>query len=280
MQHKALFPFLQYNPLNIFLCNKTPAALYARRKWLQQHETPRWRNDFRETVSALFSGQLADGSWDDSIIHTIHKLFGLHLTIRHKDVQIEKGLNWLLSQKAFIEEGRISLVQPERVSSRNLHSLPFSAGCPDHFVKGASLFLATIFGLGNDSRVIRVYKMLRNIGEKRNGKWCTWPCSNNILRAFIVHPEYAKSRVIRMYVTKLAKIQKTDGSWPKQIPFYQTVNALGHLNFKQSDSSLKRAFVYLKEKQNKDGTWGRTQKDWNTFLIVHAVTRKRSLFSM
>jgi len=26
-------------------------------------------------------------------------------------------------------------------------------------------------------------------------------------------------------------------------------------------------------------TWGSTQKEWNTFLIVHAMQRKSSLFS-
>ncbi|MFZ5908303.1 MAG: hypothetical protein ACOYVJ_13045 [Nitrospirota bacterium] len=68
-----------------------------------------------------------------------------------------------------------------------------------------------------------------------------------------------------------------DGCWTGQIPFYQTVNALGHLDFGQSDTALKRAFVLLREKQNTDGTWGMTQKEWNTFLIVHALTRKRAL---
>ena len=280
MRDKALFSFFQYNPLTILISGKTPSALYARQKWLQQHETIKWENDFHETVRSLLSGQLANGSWDNSIIHTIHKLFGLHLTVRHKNVQIEKGLDWLLSQKAFSEERRISLEQSERVSIQNLHSLPFSSGCFDHFVKGASLFLATIFGLENDSRVVRTYEMLYNMGEARKGRWCTWSCSNNILRAFVVHPQYAKSSVIRMYIEKLVKIQKTDGAWIKQTPFYQTVNALGHLNFKQSDTSLKRAFVYLKENQNKDGTWGRTQKEWNTFLVLHAMARKSHLFSI
>lgn len=280
MRDKALFPFFRFNPLDIFFSGKTPAALYARQKWLKNHETVRWRNDFHKTVKALLSGQLANGSWDNSIIQTIHKLFGLHLTVRHKDVQIEKGLDWLLSQKAFSEERRISLVQSERVSVRNLNSIPFSSGCLDHFIKSASLFLATIFGLENDSRVVRMYEMLYNMGETRKGRWCTWSCSNNILRAFVVHPQYVKSRVIRMYIAKLAKRQRTDGAWIKQTPFYQTVNALGHLNFRQSDASLKRAFVYLKEKQNKDGTWGRTQKEWNTFLVLHAAARKRHLFSM
>jgi len=80
-----------------------------------------------------------------------------------------------------------------------------------------------------------------------------------------------------MYVRKLGKLQRPEGNWPPQIPFYQTVNALGHLDFIQSDDLLRRSFLTLREKQNKDGTWGSTQKEWNTFLIVHAMQRKSHL---
>lgn len=280
MQSKALFPYFQYNPLQIFYNGKTPAALYARQKWLQQDETNTWRNDFREAVNTLFSRQRANGSWNNSLLHTIRKLFGLHLTVKHKDERIQKGLEWLLSQEVFFEDRNLSRAQSKKVSSRDLHSLPFSGGCFDHFVKGAVLFLAAIFGLENDSRVIHAYEILRNVGKKRKGRWCTWSCSNNILRAFIVHPAYAESRVVRLYVAKLSEIQRPDGGWPGQIPFYQTVNALGHLDFAQSDALLRRAFRRVRVNQNKDGTWGTMQKEWNTFLIVHAMTRKSYLLSM
>lgn len=277
MCDNTLFPGFKYNPLQIFSHGKTPAALYARRKWLQQHETVRWKNEFREAVHILLSGQRANGSWDNSLLQTIHKLFGLHLTVRHNNTHTKKGLEWLLAQRVFSEQLKISRVQSERVSSRALHGLPFSGGCLDHFIKSATLFLAVIFGMENDSRVMHVYEMLRNRGEKRKGKWCSWSCSNNILRAFVVHPSYAKSRVVIMHLTRLLEMQRVDGCWTGQIPFYQTVNALGHLDFGQSDTALKRAFVLLREKQNTDGTWGMTQKEWNTFLIVHALTRKRAL---
>lgn len=280
MQREVSFPYFQCNPLQIFYSSKTPAAIYARLKWLHQEETNTLRNDFRKAVNDLFSGQCANGSWHNSLLHTTHKLFGLHLTMRHKDERIEKGLEWLLSKKVFLESKKISYAQSEKVSARDLHNLPFSGGCFDHFAKGAVLFLATIFGHENDSRVIRVYEMLRIMGKKRKGRWCTWSCSNNILRAFVVHPEYAESKVIRMYVTRLAEMQRPDGRWPRQIPFYQTVNALGHLDCARSDSMLRRAFLSLIEKQNKDGTWGRTQKEWNTFLIIHAMKRKGHLLSV
>jgi hypothetical protein len=280
MQPEESFPYLRYNPLQIFYRSKTPAALYARQKWLHQDDTKTWENDFYETVDVLFAGQCANGSWNNSLVTTIRALFGLHLTVRQKDPEIERGLEWLLSEEVFSAQLKISRVQYKKVSARTLHGLPFAGGCFDHFVKAATLFLAVIFGMENDSRVVRTYEMLRILGGEREGRWCSWSCSGNILRAFIVHPQYRESNIIRMYVKRLGQLQRPDGDWPPPIPFYQTVNALGHLDFLQSDDLLRRSFPMLREKQNKDGTWGRTQREWNTFLIVHAMKRKHYLLSM
>jgi hypothetical protein len=280
MQSEALLYYLQYDPLQIFYGRRTPVALYARLKWLHQGETDRWRSDFRESVNALFSGQSANGSWDNSLLHTIRKLFGLHLTVRQKDERIEKGLEWLISQEVFLRERKISHARSEKVSARDLYSLPFSRGCFDHFAKGAILFLATIFDHKDDSRVTRVYEMLRILGEKGYGRWCTWSCSNNIFRAFAVNRQYAESRTIKMYLKKLAEMQTLQGFWPAQIPFYQTINALGHLDIEESDNMLKRTFPLLRDTQNRDGTWGRINKEWNTFLVAHAIKRKVHLLSL
>jgi hypothetical protein len=279
MQNKTLFPDFRYNPMQTFYGSQTPAALYARSKWLHQEETSIWKNDFQETVNALFSGYGANGSWNSSFLLTIHRLFALHLTMRQKDERIEKGIEWLLSQDVMVKNKTISYQESEKVFARDLQGLPFSGGCFDHFAKGAVLFLATIFGRANDPRVIRVYEMFGIMGEKKEGKWCNWSCSNNILRAFVVHPRYAQNRALRLYVAKLSEIQRQDGSWPEKIPLYQTVNTLAHLELAQSDTMLKRACRVVRDKQNKDGTWGRKQKEWNTFLIVHAMKRKGHLFS-
>lgn len=49
---------LKYNPLKVFERSKTPAALYARRKWMQQSETEDFIKDFKEIVDILSSGQV------------------------------------------------------------------------------------------------------------------------------------------------------------------------------------------------------------------------------
>ncbi len=271
------FSYLKHNPLNIFYRSKTPIGIYARQKWLYQGDNLGWKNDFRDVVDSLFAGQLPNGSWDDSLLTTVHGLFGLHLTVRNTNERIEKALEWLLSQEFFLEQEANLQMQSEKVFTQYLHNLPFSHGCFKHFAKCAILFLATIFGKEHDTRVIRVYEMLRINGEEKEGKWCTWSCSYNFLRAFVVHPRYRESEAVRLFLSRLKEVEKADGSWPVHIPFYQTVNALGHLNCAQSDELLKRAFRMLREKQSKDGTWGSTQKEWNTFLIVHAMQRKSHL---
>ena len=271
-----LFPYLRHDPVNVFYSSKTPVGLYARQKWLNHGDTLTWKNDFRKTVDELFSGQLPNGSWDNSLLTTVHRLFGLHLTVRNSNKRIEKALEWLLSHELFLKQELHLRVQSKKVFARDLETLPFSHGHFEHFAKCAILFLTTLFGKEKDRRVICAFERLRIMSEK-DGKWCNWSCSNNFLRAFVVDPSYQKGEAMRLFVSRLAKVQKADGSWPMQIPFYQTVNALGHLNLAQSDELLERAFKRLREKQNRDGTWGRTQKEWNTFLIVHAMQRKSHL---
>jgi hypothetical protein len=139
------------------------------------------------------------------------------------------------------------------------------------------LFLASIFGRENDSRVLEAYDWLNEEGIRNNGRWCGWSCCNNIFRAFVVHPRYSKSRATELAVHALARVQDPSGRWPAGVPFYRTVNALAHLDSEEADAQLKRAFEYLSRTQNRDGTWGRSQKEWKTFLAVHAMRRKKML---
>ncbi len=73
---------LHHWPYAIFRSSRTPPGLYARQKWLQEASSPLWKTDFDTTVSGLFRGQSNEGLWSGSPIETIHRLFGLHLTVR------------------------------------------------------------------------------------------------------------------------------------------------------------------------------------------------------
>jgi len=261
------------DPYHIFRRSRSPVGLYARQKWLGEQRNPRWKADFKATVQALSKGQSADGSWNQSIVTTTQRLFGLHLTVRNPNESINRALDWLMAV-ALKEWSRIRKGLHEPITSQNLENLPFTPGCSGYFLSGASLFMASIFGRENDSRVLEAYGWLNEEGIQNNGRWCGRSCSNNILRAFVVHPRYSKSRATQLAVNALARVQDTSGRWPAGVPFYQTVNALAHLDSEEADVQLKKAFKQLSRTQNRDGTWGRSQKEWKTFLAVHAMRRK------
>jgi hypothetical protein len=264
---------LRFDPLKIFRESKTPWGLYARQKWLNEEYQRAWKADFQIAVDQLMKGQSVDGSWGQSVFKTIQRLFGLHLTVRYLNEDIGRALDWLIEKasEAFSSR-RPDLGEP--VTAAALKGLPLSPGHSRYLLVGATLFLATIFGKGHDERVLELYEPLNRMGKKNKGRWCGWSCSNNILRAFVVHPTYANSETVSLAIGALARVQNPSGRWSDQVPFYQTVNALAHLNLSRADMQLERAFKRLYETQRRDGSWGRSQREWNTFLIVHALKNK------
>jgi hypothetical protein len=264
---------LRFDPLKIFRTSKTPWGLYARQKWLNEESRRAWKADFQITVHQLMKGQSPEGSWDRSVLKTIQRLFGLHLTVRYSNEDIDRALDWLIQKSSeTFSSSRPEIGEP--ITAAALRGLPFSPGSPRYLMLGATLFLATIFGQGHDDRVLALYAALNRLGRVNKGRWCGWSCSNNILRAFVVHPTYANTAAMSLAIEALARVQNPSGRWPDQVPFYQTVNALAHLNLSQADMQLERAFKRLYETQRRDGSWGRSQREWNTFLIVHALRNK------
>ena len=263
---------LTYDPLTVFETSVTPPGLYARKKWLGQEDTPAWRADFRATVASLVRGQGSDGSWNGSVVDTIQRLFGLHLTLREPDDEIHRALDWLMSQTREIagKPGRFG----RGPRADDLRGLPFSPGRFERLVSGATLFLAAIFGREARPEVLTLYRQLSREGIERKGRWCGWSCSNNVLRAFVVHPVYRQDEATLMAVKTLSRVQRPSGEWPGDVPFFQTVNALAHLTMEEADTQVEAAFQRLRKTQNMDGTWGRSQPEWNTFLVVHAFKNK------
>lgn len=93
----------------------------------------------------------------------------------------------------------------------------------------------------------------------------------------IVHPGYAANPASLKLVTDLAEIQKPSGLWPAPIPFFLTLNALAHLEGESAHRQWLKALPLLTESQKKDGSWGRRDSEWNTFLVVHALKNKKCL---
>ena len=264
---------LRYDPYQVFRASKTPAGLYARQKWLGEAESAQWKIDFQETVTALLADQLPDGSWQHAPLATIRHLFGLHLTVRSTTAKSDAALTWLLDQ-IHVQNENIHVSGGGVASEADLKGLPFTPGHPNMLLIGAGLFLASIFDRESDPTVLSIYQWLSDRGVKSNGRWFDRASSHNILRAMVVHPVFAKDRATELAVKHLANFQAKRGDWGKDLPFYQTLNALAHLNFSQVRPQLEKAFERLFETQNSDGSWGRIQPEWNTFLAIHALKNK------
>jgi len=264
---------LRNDPYQIFRYSRTPAGLYARQKWLGEAERSQWKTDFQETVGVLLADQSPDGSWHHETAATIKHLFGLHLTVRSSNAQTEAALAWLM-KNIEIQTDKIYVSGENVATATDLTGLPFMPSRLDMFLSGATLFLATIFGRENDPEVVAVYQRLSAQGIKNKGLWSDRACSHNIFRAMVVHPVFAKDNATALAVEYHADLQTNDGGWGDDLSFYQTLNALAHLDLAQAETQLERAFERLHETQNRDGTWSLSEPEWNTFLAIHALKNK------
>jgi hypothetical protein len=262
---------LKNETYRIFMSSKTPAGLYARKKWLGEAGSQPWKVDFKETVNRLYAGQDSDGSWHQSSIETIQRLFGLHLTVREPDERTDTAMEWLLSKK-HSEDLSSPALDKGGIAGDQLNGLPFIPSRMVMFEIGASLFLATILGYADDPRVISLYR--NTIREERTVFWNDPGTASNLFRAFVVHPIFQKDSIVREAVKSLRFFQDGSGAWGERLPFYQLVNALAHLDSHDVDEQLENAFRKLITIQNEDGSWSDDQPEWNTFLVVHAFKNK------
>jgi len=261
---------LIHAPYAVFRSSASPAGLYARQKWLDESSTASWKADFAAAVAGLYRGQSADGLWRKSAIETIHRLFGLHLTVRSPDPRIDKALDALLgTASAVLSEAPSDFVTPER-----LRGLPFTPGTRAAIFVPATLFLCAIFSRNAARDVMALYdRVIKGmdhvpVQRERPSRW------HNLLRALVVHPRYADHPATQRVVAWLADRQTRQGDWGADIPFYQALNALAHLNTPAAERQTERAIERLYATQNADGSWGASQRLWCTFLAVHALRNK------
>ena len=256
-------------PYAIFRSSRTPPGLYARQKWLQEASSPLWKTDFDATVSDLLQGRSDGGLWSGSPIETIHRLFGLHLTVRAPNPAIDKSLDALLAI-----EPVVGWAKAPALSEARLRGLPFAPAGRQLVILPAALFLAAIFGRASHPTVLGRYDRIAADLTAEPLAHRDPAALHNILRAFVVHPDYATHAATELLVAWLADRQTPQGDWGPGIPFFQALNALAHLDHPAADRQLERAFVHLAQRQHPDGAWGETDRQWCTFLTVHALRNK------
>jgi hypothetical protein len=196
--------------------------------------------------------------------------------VRARNVEIEAALNWLLNRIRLTGD-TIDVRNQEEISDVDLAGLPFIGSRSDMFLTAATLFLCTIFGREGDSNILALYRWLSEHGARNDGEWFDSASSHNIFRAMVVHPGFAKSKATELAVQRLAGLQTDFGNRQSEAAFFQTINALAHLDFTRSKQHLEKAFERLFVNQNSNGSWGQTEPEWNTFLAVHALHSRRHL---
>ncbi len=174
-----------------------------------------------------------------------------------------------------LSDHEISHLFGKEISSSTLESLPFVKSNAADLFRSALLFLATVFGRGGERAMTERYVDALSRFDYTQGRWASMAATQNFFRAFVVHPDYSKSGAIQKVVDTLASLQRRSGSWQGRINSYLTINALGHLDIKGAESQIVSALRWLKHTQNRDGSWGRSGKEWKTFLVIHAI-RKNS----
>lgn len=261
-----------YDPLPVFMESKTPAGLYARQKWLGASGAA-WRTDFDRTVRHLWDGQRPDGSWGGSAMRTLQRLFGLHLTVRESEARIQAALSWLMDRVWNGAGAGGKTITPEAAAPW-LQGLPFVIGDAGILHAAATLFMAAIFQRGDAPAVRGHYDALCARLAGGEGLFPDPGSFSNAFRALVVHPDYAGHPVVARMVAVIGRRQTDDGGWTGLLPFHQTVNALAHLNTEAADRILEAAFRRLRRTQNRDGSWGHAQREWHTFLTVHALKNK------
>ena len=266
-------PARRRQPWQIFSSSATPAGLYARQKWLGEEQTPSWQQDFEQTVAALRHGQQASGLWQDSPLATIHNLFGLHLTVREADPAIHRALDALQARA----QQPLATEDENLIAGEELTGLPFMAARWGDILIPAVLFLSAIFGRSSAPQVIAQYSRIAS-DLSASGLGAAAPSRvHNCFRALVVHPDYAGHETTRKAVAWYARRQTSEGDWGAEIPFYQTLNALAHLDTTVAEDQCQAAFATLPARQNTDGSWGQQQPEWHTFLTLHALRNKGRL---
>jgi len=143
----------------------------------------------------------------------------------------------------------------------------FGPGCSIFYQTAYAVHLFHAFGFDNISQVQTTVNSYLKFWRLN---WCGSWCNLNVLRMLIEHPLSRDSEKVKDGLTYLAKRQTRTGTW-KAYPFFHTFDALSRAEDTVAKEQLKKAFPSVVKRQNKDGSWGRKERDTTTFLVLDAL---------
>ena len=262
---------LKVNPLNYVENLESPVGIYLR-KVIFEKET---RTDIvlkRQLYEKIVTEQSADGSWDQIFVHTANNLWNLALLgYGAKDISVKKGLEWLFSiQKHQYKGYQGFFLSSNRKDARVMRSTfygEFGPGCTIFYQTTYAVHLFHMFGFDNNKQVQTTVKSYLQFWRPN---WCGSWCTINVLRMLIEHPLSIDSQQVESGVKYLVKRQTKMGAW-KGFPFYHTFHALSRTRHALAKKQLKKAFPLVVRRQNQDGSWGRKERETETFLVLDGL---------
>jgi len=216
--------------------------------------------------------QSADGSWNQLFVQTANSLWNLYLLgCGGKDDSVKKGLEWLLSNQRQSYRGYpgffLSSNRKDAGLMRSTVYGEFGPGCSIFYQTTYAIHLFHIFGFDN---LREVETTVNSYLQFWRPNWCGSWCNLNVLRMLIEHPLSRESTQVKDGLAYFAKRQTRTGAW-KAYPFYHTFHALSRAKRAMAKEQLKKAFSSVVRRQNKDGSWGKKDRDTTTFLVLDAL---------
>jgi hypothetical protein len=100
--------------------------------------------------------------------------------------------------------------------------------------------------------------------------WCGAWCNINVLNILIEHPSSKQSKPVESALNHFANLQTKTGTW-KGFPFYHVFHALSRSDDTLAKKQLDKALPSVIRRQNNDGSWGRKERQTETFLVLDAL---------
>jgi hypothetical protein len=262
---------LKADPFNYVAGLKSAVGVYLRKELFKKEDAAdaELKRHLREKIVV---GQSRDGSWDQLFVKTANNLWNLALLgVKAQDSGVEKGLRWLLSIQKEEYRGHpgffLSHNRKDPSVMRSTYYGEFGPGCTIFYQTTYALHLLHLFGFDDDRRVQTAVTSYLQFWKPT---WCGSWCNINVLNVLIEHPLSRQSDQVKAALNHLTRSQSNTGSWTGR-PFYHTFHALSKANDALARKQLEKALPSVIRRQNRDGSWGRKERQTETFLVLDAL---------
>jgi hypothetical protein len=265
------------DPLSYAAKLETPIGIYLRRGIFKKENSADEMLK-KKLHDKIVQGQLANGSWNQLLVHTANNLWNLALmNYTAEDASVRHGLEWLLSIQRHVYYGYPgffhSANRKESSTMRSTFYGEFGPGCTIFYDTTYAVHLFHLFGFDENKQVQRAVNSYLQFWKPT---WCSSWCTINVLRMLIEHPLSKESEQTESGIKYLARRQTKTGAW-KAFPFYHTFHALSRSSNELAKKQVKKALPTALKRQSKNGSWGKKETETETFLVLDSMKNTGAL---